>query len=43
MNRLKFRAAVANSGAMEAETISKHGASPKSQMIRGNNCKIERI
>ena len=36
MNRLKFRAAVANSGAMEADTISKNGRSSKSQMSRGN-------
>ena len=36
MNKLRFRAAVANSGAMEAETISKHGRSSKSQMSRKN-------
>jgi len=34
----KTSEAVANhGGAMETDTISKHGASPKSQMSRGNN------
>ena len=34
MNRLKFGAAVAKSGAMEADTISKNGRSSKSQTSR---------
>ena len=34
MNRLKFGAAVANSGAMEADTISKNGQSSKSHTSR---------
>ena len=37
MSRLKFKVAVANqSGAMEAETISKNGRNPKSQTSRAN-------
>ena len=36
MNRLKFKVAVANSGAMETDTISQNGRSSKSQMSRGN-------
>ena len=36
MSNLKFREAVANSGAMEANTISKNGRSLKSQMSRGD-------
>jgi len=34
MNRLKFKAAVAKSGAMEADTISKNGQNLKSQMSK---------
>ena len=37
MSRLKFKAAVAKSGAMEADTISKNGRSLKSQMSRTKN------
>jgi len=40
MNRFRFRAAVANGGAMEADTISKNGRSLKSQTSKGKLFKL---